>query len=150
MSDTIRHSIMDNLKAQFVAQNAASGLSVVYAVVDEWRLHPLEATDLPAIVLLDTVANVTRTDDVITDYDMEMAVAFYAKGNETAGQLRNMILDAYRVVGIDRTLGGYAEDVLPLSETISMQSKDNVYGDVEVKFNVRFATGAYDPTKNYS
>lgn len=152
MADTVRHSIMDNLLTRFQAISEANGYANDYNYIGEWRLYPLDAeNELPAIVIADGEAVVANPEnEVMSDYEMEFTVSFFVASSTAAATMRSMIQDAYACIKADPTCGGYAEDVKPVSETISMQMKDNVYGDIDVKFKVLFTTGYFDPTKNYN
>jgi hypothetical protein len=59
-----------------------------------------------------------------------------------------MMQDVYKCLGTDITCGGVADAIIPKGDTIDLLQKDNVYGAIEIKFEIQYQTSSFDQTEN--
>lgn len=148
MSDTIRQSICSNILTRLQAISKAAGYSIDYPVIKEWKLSATMPEELPAITLRDESCDVVRYDRDNTAWLLHLTVIISAKGEETQEDLRNYINDVYKCIGADITCGEYGE-IEPEGDSMNLEQDDDVYGEIEIKFVVKFETKSWDLTAQY-
>lgn len=149
MSDTVRQLICADRLNALKGISIANSYSTDFALVDEWRLTPLEAADLPAIIMRDGDDKTQNFNEVITDRVLTLTVGIFVRGDETPKQLRNMIKDVIKAFGVDRSCGGYCDRLIPVSDSIIMEQRQDAFGDIELIFNAYYSVESWDATKNY-
>jgi hypothetical protein len=148
--DSVRQNIASNLLTRLQSISVANGYTTDYNLITDWRLYPLEKDDLPAIIMQDDTNTIEAFNDVFTDNILEVTIGIFIKGDEPSKQLRNYIQDVYKCVGADEYCGGYASKIEPVSDIINLQQKDDVFGDVELKFKIFYTCGSWNLIKNLS
>lgn len=148
MSDTIRQSICSDILTRLKTISKAAGYSIDYPVIEEWKLSAETPDKLPAITLKDESCDVTQYDRDNTEWRLHLSIWISTSGEETQEDLRNYVNDIYKCIGTDTTCGGYGE-IEPEGDSMSMEQGEDVYGDIEVKFGIRFETQSWDLTAQY-
>lgn len=133
---TIRQSICDNILARLKTISKSNGYYNDYKLVDEWKLSALKKEAYPAILLVDDTNIVTAYDRLKTDFNLRITVAILCQSEDAPSDLRKYIADVYQCIGVDITCDGLCFDIEPLGDVMNLQQQENVYGDVELKFNV--------------
>ena len=150
MSDTIRQQIIDNLVGRLSQMSIANGYSVDYATAKEWPLEPLETVDLPCVSIYDTENNVSEPflHRSFTAYVLSVVIAINVMDGVVTStkQLRNNIHDVYMCIGKDLSCGGFADMVRPKGDVIDLLQKENVYGAIEIKFDIEYQVTSFDQT----
>jgi hypothetical protein len=146
MADTVRQLIAENIMTRLGAISITNGYSTDYGLVAEWKLTALEESDYPALVFLDDSNTVVDNIPSVISNIVHCRICIYARGTETPSQLRNMIQDVYKCLGADIWCGGYADDLKILDDNFAMAQKDNVYGSIDIRFDVYYDCRAYDLT----
>jgi hypothetical protein len=141
----VRQQICDNLVTRLKAINMMNGYYSDYATIDEWRLTGFDSSELPAIDFQDQKEIVRSFDfDSIINWSLMVSIILFVKDNDVAEKLRNRIFDVFKCVFSDRSCGGYATNIVPVSNEIFTSQAENVYGDIEIIFEVQYSTRADD------
>ena len=145
--DTIREKIMANILGRIALIATSTGYNRDYEYTGEWVLNISEdeIDDYsPGIFLVDDSQEVVGIDRAKTEFVLHLTVAIWGAGQDSQQNIRKSIADVYKCIGEDVTCGGYADDVVPISDTINLVQKDDIYGDAEVKFDIFYACRTWD------
>jgi len=148
VSDTIRQSICAERLAKLLTISKSAGYSIDYPTIEEWKLTANPPANLPAIELRDESCDVEKYDRDNTAWRLHLTVIISARGDETQEDLRNYVNDVYKCFGTDIFCGGYGE-IIPEGDNMTLQQEEDVYGDIEIKFSVKFETKSWDLTSRY-
>lgn len=146
MSDTVRQTIADRLLEMLQGISKENGYSEDYPYIDEWRLTGLEHAEKPAIVLIDPEQSVAATDMIKTDWLLNITISIIARGDESQSGLRNYAADIYKCIGADPGLGDIGVDIVPRGDTLQLSQEDDVYGDIDIRFEIAYSTKTWDLT----
>lgn len=139
MADTIRQLIIDNLITRLQEISIDNGYSADYGYIGEHRLTPLSDNEYPAIVLIDEGQDVAVYDQSKTDYLLHITISTLCNGEESPSQIRNYVADIYKALAADLGCGGYALEIIPVSDVPYYIQEDNVYASLEIKFNIIYS-----------
>lgn len=145
--DTIREKIIANLLGRIALIDKSTGYNRDYTYTGEWVLN-ISETEIddyaPAIILIDDSQDVVGMDRAKTEFVLHLTVAIWGAGKDSQQDLRKSIADVYKCIGEDETCGGNVDNVVPISDTINLVQKDDIYGDAEVKFDLHYACRTWD------
>ena len=144
---TVRQNIITNILSRLDDISTSTGYNRDYAYTGEWLLNVSESEFedyTPAIVLIDDAQEVVRYDRAKTDFVLHITLAVWGSGADSQQDLRESIADIYTCLGSDTSCGGYVDDLTPVSDSINLIQKDDVYGSAEVKFDLTYSTKSWD------
>ena len=144
MTVSIRQLIMTALENQLKRISVLNGYHTDLGVhVFEWRDTPLNTTEMPGVVYRDQVDIKSMT---FGQEEHQLQISLDVSANTTPAGMRLLIADIIKCLGANRTLGGLAEDILPVSDqAIQGERKDLHFFGIVLKFIIQFVTANFDP-----
>lgn len=117
--------------------------------VFEWRDNPIDQSELPAVNWRDiseddsnaTAGTVGYHTHVIT---MELKIAT-AKGTTTAKEIRALLADIVKAVGVDQTWGRQAIRTDPMSNEMVIEEVEDIIGGLTVTLAITYQTIKWNP-----
>jgi len=147
MSDSRRQLLVDAVRTRFATILVSGGYETnIGAKLFEWRVTELETADLPALNFRDT-RNVTEQKlSHIHQHALEFEADVLTAGvSETPKQIRKMIADVVKCIGVDRTWGGIAYDTDPKEDVLGMDQAGLIAGGARIKFVIKYRTRSFNP-----
>lgn len=145
MADSKRQQIVTRidlgLKTILVAAGYETNLG---RNVYEWREEPLTKSKLPAAVWRETDRTVEATIGE-HEHTLTVEIQLVATGASAPQTLRKMIADVVKMVGVNLTWNGLAEDTKPPVETVSSERDKSRVAGATLTFDVIYRTGRFDP-----
>jgi hypothetical protein len=140
MADSIRQQIITALDTRLKLIKTTGGYKTNAGNnVFDWLDRDLADTELDAIIYRD------RTDDIqhnlIDVYTHKVRVEIEAKAKSaatTASQIRKIMDDILKAIGVDDTWGGLAQDTNPLSTEIDIQKSDKIAGEAKINIEIEY------------
>ncbi|MFH2073973.1 MAG: hypothetical protein ABIJ57_01310 [Pseudomonadota bacterium] len=134
------------LKTILVANgyNLNSGSNVFW-----WRDSPLQISELPGILCMDTVDTTVRAIGQ-HEHALTIELIISLESSDTGATARQAIADVIKALGTNVSpnvcLGGYAEDINPPDSELFEVSHEGIRGyGVMMTFQIIFATSPFDP-----
>lgn len=147
MADSKRQLIINAVDTRFKTILVSGGYETDLGQnVFEWRTAALPVANLPGIVLRDPECSVS-SDVAIGQHEYELKVEAeinVAEGSSTPGEIRKMIADVIKAIGVDITWGGLAQRTEPIEDTINMDQKEKIIGGALVSFLIIYRTNAWN------
>lgn len=144
--DARRQRIIDVLDARLRDILIAEGYKTdAGESVFAWELYGLDASQLPALTYRDVSdtpdqATIGRVDNFLT-IDIAAMAARSAAGE---AQVRNMIADVIKAVGVDETWDGLAEDTELIPADLDAEAMEkNQFGSA-LALVIEYSTGRFD------
>lgn len=109
-----------------------------------WRKTPVSQNNLPVIIIRDTLLAQELTVGVDNNF-LHVGFECVTTAANAATQLRSVIGDIFRVLKVDLTFGGLAEDVTFVDETFLVEQEEQRIASAEVSFDIQFTTDHFDP-----
>jgi len=146
MADTLRQKIVDAIDARLKTIKTANGYQTNLGNnVFEWRVTPLNSdTELPGAVYSDTQDTIDLTIGLHL-HTLKIVINMAAKGSASPSDMRKLIGDIHKMIGVDVTWGGLAEDTKITSEIILPAHEENKFMGIEITIEVEFTTKPFDP-----
>jgi hypothetical protein len=147
MTDSIRQTIMaafeDRLQTILISNGYQTNLG---QNIFEWRGVALEDSELPAAIYRDMQDNIALTFGR-EEHKLRIDLDIFAEATPDAGIMRKIIADIHiSMASPDTTLGGIAEDILPISdETIQTEHENKKYFGISLKIIVQYVSKIWDP-----
>ena len=148
---TIRQRIMDAVKARFQGILISSGyLTNLGQNVKDWQESPLPAGAADSLILKDPVCSSASSAIGATQYhehnlDVEASLETGSSASATPAEMRKMVGDIYKAIGVDSTWGGLAKRTLPQGDATTMDHSKNIISNTLFRFRIVFKTKAWDP-----
>lgn len=142
MADSIRQQIITALDTRLRTITTANGyLTNVGQRVFDWLDRDLADTELDAIVYRDPANEISQETFSQVDNRVRVEIEVKTKSaSTTAAQVRKLIEDVYKAIGIDETFGGLAHEAQPVSENIDIQQADKIMGSATVVIDIYYMT----------
>jgi hypothetical protein len=154
MADSIRQKIFDLVIARFRGILTTGGYETnLGQQVFGWRdlvNKPLMETELPAINLRDVKCTIDPQTAGIWHHQLEIEADIIASsGTTTAQDVRKMLADVYKSIGVDRfwTDGGgirRAFNTEPKTDEIAVEQESKVVGGARINFVIHYRTKSFD------
>lgn len=143
-----RQDIVNLVKTRFQAILVSGGYhSNVGQHVFVWRRAPVEAADLPALLIFDTENNPAweglQGSTSKLDYMLKFEVYLMATGSAIDTTIRQLIADVYKAIGVDPQWGGSAGLTELEGDEILLDHEGEIMADARVKFSIRYRTSKY-------
>jgi len=150
MATAIRAQVVAQLDALFKKIKTTAGYnSNLGSYVFWWRDTPLQVSELPGVVLRDTVESTVRA---IGQHEHALAIeaTILIESSDSGATARNIIADVIKALGTNVSpnvcLGGYAEDISPVESEVMEVEHEGIKGyGIDLKFTVTYATPPFDP-----
>lgn len=145
--DTIRQQIMDTIATRLATILISNGYKTnAGSNVYPWREFGLPDTKLPAIFFRDTndepeQFTVGNVDNVLT---VEVT-ATSAKSATSDQQVREMIADVIKAVGVDETWGNLAEFTLLPDAGMAVEELEKTTFSAQIDLRVEYQTARFNP-----
>lgn len=148
---TPRHQlVIDAIKTRFAAITVANGYATnLGEKLFEWReMESFDSSELPAINLKDPQGETVQALSGVHDHKLTIwAELLWANRSNIAADVRLMIADVQKAIGVDRRWGGIARDTDPQGFEILVQQNSGAVnvGGCRFKFDVTYRTKSFDP-----
>ena len=144
MADTIRQRIVDAIDTRFKAILTSGGYQTnIGNKVFWWKDTPLQISDLPGMNCKDNSPDKSLgcgVEDVILPISIEAATS----GSTTAVDLRKIVADLEKAIGVDETWGGLAQATDLKEEGIFIQQNENKVGLVNLTMVIEYTLVRFD------
>lgn len=139
---SIRQQIITALDTRLRTITTANGyLTNVGQRVFDWLDRDLADTELDAIVYRDPANEISQETFSQVDNRVRVEIEVKTKSaSTTAAQVRKLIEDVYKAIGIDETFGGLAHEAQPVSENIDIQQADKIMGSATVVIEIYYVS----------
>lgn len=153
MSESIRQQIVDKVVERFTGILAAAGYKTDLGKnVHLWRdtseaAAPFGDNELPAANIWDTDNKTEPTTFATRKHTHRLTIEVELRPitTEVDKNLRRMIADIAKAIGVDRTWGGLARDTEPFEDKSGLQHAAKVIAGCSYKFVIVYETIAFDP-----
>ena len=117
--------------------------------VFEWRDNPIDESELPALGWRDVSEDDSNASTGTIGYHnhvltMEFKVAT-AKGKTTAQEIRALLADVIKAVGVDQTWDGLAIRTDPVSNEMQVEEAETIIGGVTITLTITYQTKKWNP-----
>ena len=112
--------------------------------VFEWREEPLQESEVPGAIWRDTDSAAILTIGS-HNHGMTVEVEIFALGTTAPTIMRKAMSDVIKLVGLNRTWTGLAEDTEPGDEDINTEKESRRIASATVSFGVIYTTEQFDP-----
>lgn len=133
----IRQDIVDAIEARL---STISNIKTVTL----WRINDLQASELPAIVIRDTVDDMPA-DGIIgrRDHNLTVEVVVIFSGSTSAEKVREGIAAVMAAIGTDPTFGGLAYDTIPGNASMDLADSNMQHSAAQIDIVVRYRSGLW-------
>lgn len=145
MTDPVRQTIMEKIEARFKTILTTGGyLTNVGAHVFLWRTTPLDADEMPGLVVSDKVEEIESFTMLQYTHNMVVEVEAVAEPGTVDGELmRDVIMDIFKAVGTEDRWDGYALDTVPLGSEIFQEQEGKIVSGAKVRLLVQYQTSKW-------
>jgi hypothetical protein len=146
-----RHRIMQAVKTRFQAILKSGGYATnLGQAVKEWRDPPLPSGSADTLIIKDSSCNSASSTTGSTQYqehilDVHASLITGSSASLTPAELRMLIADLQKAIGVDPTWGGLAKRTLPAGDEFTIEHADKIVGEALFKFKIVFRTKSWDP-----
>jgi hypothetical protein len=154
MADSIRQKIVDLVLTRFKGILVSGGYETnLGQQVFGWRdtaNKPFAETELPAINIRDVRDTIQPQTAQIWHHQLEVqADIIAASGVTTAQDIRKMLADVYKAIGVDRfwTDGGgikRAFNTEPKTDESALEQENKIIGGARINFVIHYRTKSFD------
>ena len=142
---TIRQQIMDAIQTRFEGITLINGYQTDIGLnVSQWKATALNADDFPALEYRDVSCD--RMDGGPIGFfrwaatiDTEIVTA---SGATTMTEVREMLSDIYKAIGLDESWNNLAQWTEQPSDVVIMEQQDKIIGGAKITFRI-----VYDAVK---
>jgi hypothetical protein len=137
-----RQSLFDAVKTRAATITTANGYQTnIGQHVKEWQTTPLEAADLPAVCVSDSIENaiVPEAGENAGLYRRELEITFdavLAESAQNAQSARKAIEDLINMIAVDPTWGGIARRTIPVSDQVMLDDTGTRIGGARVRVKI--------------
>jgi hypothetical protein len=150
MADTKRQLICTALDTGLKTILVANGYNTnLGANVFEWRTAPFELTDLPGVIWRDISeddSNATTGTIGYHNHDLKIELKISAaSGSVTPAEIRKLLADVQRMIGVDPTWGKLALRTSPVSNEIDVEQAEKIIGGITIAIVITYQTKKWNP-----
>ena len=112
--------------------------------VYEWRSSAMIESELPGLIYRDT----QETEALSIGYQVHtltIEIEGYVVGNAAPANLRKLIADVIKAIGVDSLWSALAEDTRSVEETIQVEQEERRIAGTRIKIEVDYRTGIFNP-----
>lgn len=145
--DTVRQQIIDAIDTRLQTILIANGYKTDAGLkVFAWREFGLGDTDLPALVYKDVFDEPDQVTIGNVDNTLTVEVSALATKSATSDQqIREMIADVIKAVGVDESWGDLAEFTLLPSGTMEVEQLEKKIFGAQVDLRIEYQTARFNP-----
>lgn len=133
-----RQTIIDAVKTRLAA---ISGIQTVAI----WRASDLAPSELPALIIRDTVDQMP-SDGIGSgrrDHDLTVEILALFAGNTAAASARDMVADIVAAIGTDPTWSGSAYDSILESAELDLDDAAQLIASAQISLTIRYRTAMW-------
>ena len=149
MADSIRQSIINAIDARLKTITIANSYETdLGRNVFEHRTTALGDSELPGINFRDVGCDVSEEDVAIGQHGYELimeAEILVKEGSTTAVQIRKMIADVIKAIGVDPRWGNLAVRTSPVSDSLKFEQSEKIIAGALLTFPIIFRTNKFNP-----
>ena len=134
----IRQTIIDAMETRF---GELSGIERVAV----WRVSDLPPTDLPAVLIRDTI-DAMPTDGIGAgriDHDLTVEITAMFSGTTSPTDAREMIATLVASIGTDPTWVGQAYDTIINSAELDLEDANQLIAAAQISITIRYRSGMW-------
>ena len=144
MADTIRQRIVNAIDTRFKAILVTGGYETnIGSHVFWWKDSPMQISDLPGMNCKDNSPD-KELGCGVEDHVLPIAIEAATSGSTTPTDLRKIIADIEKAIGVDETWGGLAQATDLKEEGISIQQNENKVGLVNLTMVIEYTLVRFD------
>jgi len=134
----IRQQLIDALETRLTTISGINRVSV-------WRASDLAPSELPAILIRDTV-DTMPADGVGAgriDHDLSVDITCMFSGNTSASNAREMIATIISAIGTDPLFGTLAFDTVLNSADLDLEDSAQLIAAAQISITIRYRSGLW-------
>ena len=138
-----RQQILDAVKARLEAITQGGTYDTTVTLVALRRTTPLNAGELPAIIIMDTqtVEAETFGEEL---HILDLVMELYADGKDADDTIRSIIRDINVAINVDQTFGGLVDDVvLEREDSLDEEMASTDFHFATYRVQLEYLTGIY-------
>lgn len=142
-----RQSIIDAIETRMKTILTTGGYQTnVGQRVSVWRITPFADTELPALCIYDTTAEINQDGGIIGQFTHTLGIHIeaIASGSATRADVRKMIADVFKAIGTDDSFGGLVEYTSSPSHEINLEQAEKAIGSGIIRFTVTYRTAQWE------
>lgn len=144
-----RQNIVNQLKSQLQNITVANGYYTNLGDnVKLFSVIPVEENELPCVVIFDKMNNFASesfTNSANIFYQsLEVVLNIVCGGNTVDTVARQLIIDVYKAIGSDTTLGGYAIDIIPINDELDIEQESKLIASIKINLNILYRTERFN------
>ncbi|MCA1567241.1 MAG: hypothetical protein LC803_16635 [Acidobacteria bacterium] len=147
MADTKRQKIVDAVIVRMQTIRIENGYQTdVGVLVEDWP-ERFDDDQLPALGVCDLPDDITKENksSLRVTHKLRVQVRFFVRGGTRPRELRKMMGDVVKAVGVDMTWGDLATDTEPASEGFIIPTEAMIVAGGAVEFIIEYLTDTFDP-----
>jgi len=139
---SVREALIQAVVARFKTITTANGYATAIGTkVYPWRKTPLAVSELPAILVWDQGAEMSReTLRNTTGHTLSFTAALYVHGKTTASQAREGLNDMFKAIWTDPLFSGLATQYIPKNHDLTMEVDGDICGAGHIQFDLVYYT----------
>ncbi len=149
MPDSLRQQIINAVDARLKTITTANSYETdLGRNVFEHRTTALGDSELPGINFRDVGCDVSQEDVAIGQhgYELTMEAEIVVKAGATSAiQIRKMIADVIKAIGVDPRWGNLAVRTTPLSDGLKFDQSEKIIAGALLTYSIIFRTTKFNP-----
>mgnify|MGYP001423093616 CR=1 FL=1 len=138
----VRQQIMDAVKTRLQSITVANGYNFNLGNnIYEWRIRPLAMATLPALVYRDVETDI----ELIEAHRNRLNIEIEIISNSSIVDIRKMIADVYKAIGVDIQWGGLALNTYPRSDRIMREQEEQTITGAIINIIIEYRTKEWNP-----
>jgi len=138
----VRQQIMDAVKARLQSITVTNGYNFNLGNnVYEWRVKPLTMTTLPALAYRDVETDI----ELIEAHRNRLNIEIEILNNSSIIDMRKMIADVYKAIGVDIQWGGLALNTYPRGDRIIREQEEQTITGAVINIIIEYRTKEWEP-----
>lgn len=137
---SIRQQIVDAIETRLKTILVTNGYQTnAGQKVFPWRLTVLGDADLPALCIYDTDCNISDVGTIgYFTHELQVDIEAIVTGSASRTDVRKMLEDIFKAIGVDRTWGNLAEHTEIQSHGINLEQAEKVIGAGQVRILITY------------
>lgn len=137
---SLRQQIVDAIEARLRTITVANGYNTnagqhVYV----WRTVSLEDAELPALCVYDTDCAMAESGSIgYMTHELQVVIDAIVSGSASRTEVRKLMEDVFRAIGVDRTWGALAEHTEIQSHGINLEQAERLIGAGQVRLLITY------------
>lgn len=149
MADSTRQQIINAVDTRLKTIKIVNGYETDIGLnVNRWKATAVESDKTEELIYRDISEEITAENTVIGRHEHTLhieAEIITKAGSISDNQIRKMIADMDKAIGVGETWGGLAQRTIPEGNEMSIRQMDKIIGGAMVRFAIIYRTNRWNP-----